>query len=131
MTVSYVKDRHQFGRPIGSFQAVQHQLADVLIALQAAELATEQALATTSHQGDPLVAEVSSEVAIAASLVAFREATLTAHQLHGGIGFVSEHPLHCYSDRYLFLSAMLGGEQASYARLGPKVLQRRDNQGFF
>jgi len=123
MTVSYVKDRIQFGRPIGSFQAVQHQLANVRTLVDAAELATYQALAAWDlgqgvTAGEPMPPGALREVAIGASLSALREATLTAHQLHGGVGFVSEHPLHRYSDRSLLFSAILGGEESSYARLG-------------
>src|SRR5579875_3247237 len=83
LTVEYVKGRVQFGRPIGAFQAVQHQCADMATAREVAI-----ALAWTARR--------------------FTAATLAAHQLHGGMGFVTEYPLHLYSNRARAGEVLLG-----------------------
>jgi alkylation response protein AidB-like acyl-CoA dehydrogenase len=95
-TVGYVKDRHQFNRPIASFQAAQHHVANMHIALDAARLTAYQAvwLLGRGHTA-------SREVAIAKLKCneAYKFATLTAHQLHGGMGFLRETDLHLWSQR--------------------------------
>jgi alkylation response protein AidB-like acyl-CoA dehydrogenase len=102
-TVAHVRTRHQFGRPIGSFQAVKHRLADVWVAVA-------EARAVARHAADRLAAARTdtagtAEVALAAALaqaycadvaVAAAEACV---QLHGGIGFTWEHPAHLYLKR--------------------------------
>lgn len=98
-TVEHVRTRVQFDRPIGSFQAVQHQLADVATELDAAGLAVAQAAwavdgGVTGGELDRL-----SALAAVAAGAAFRRATLVAHQLHGGMGFVLDSPLHLWSAR--------------------------------
>lgn len=96
-TVDHVRTRHQFDRPIGTFQAVQHQLADVATALDAAGLAVARAVwavGAASHHLDAAAA-----IAGIAASKAFADATLVAHQLHGGMGFVLDSPLHLWSAR--------------------------------
>jgi alkylation response protein AidB-like acyl-CoA dehydrogenase len=106
LTTNYVKTRTQFGRPIGSFQAVQHALADMAIALEGARYATYQA-AWRLARGLPADREVA--IAKAWTSPAYARATLTAHQLHGGMGFVTEYPLHLYSGRAKACETKLGG----------------------
>jgi alkylation response protein AidB-like acyl-CoA dehydrogenase len=96
-TVEYVKNRRQFGRPVGSFQAVKHRLAQLWVAVT-------QARAVARYAADCL-AEGSPDTAVAASLaqahcspVAVRAAEECV-QLHGGIGFTWEHPAHLYLKR--------------------------------
>ena len=98
-TVGHVRTRHQFNRPIGTFQAVQHQLADVATALDAAGLAV--ARAAWAVTAELPAGDVSTAAAIAglSATDAFTHATLTAHQLHGGMGFVLDRPLHLWSAR--------------------------------
>jgi alkylation response protein AidB-like acyl-CoA dehydrogenase len=105
LTVEYVKGRQQFGRPIGSFQAVQHALADMATALEGARYATYQA-AWRLARGLPAAREVA--VAKAWTSPVYKHTTLTAHQLHGGMGFVTEYPLHLYSDHAKACEARLG-----------------------
>jgi len=95
-TVSYVKERVQFGRPIGSFQSVQHDCADMLNAIDAARLATYQSI-TKLEDGE----EASREVALARVLTdrAYKWATLTAQQLHGGIAFMEDYDLQLWTRR--------------------------------
>ncbi|AEB44629.1 acyl-CoA dehydrogenase family protein [Micromonospora maris] len=96
-TVAYVRQRHQFGRPVGSFQAVKHRLADVWVELT-------EARAVARYAADRLGA-AGPEAALAAALaqaycgpVAVRAAEVCV-QLHGGIGFTWEHPAHLYLKR--------------------------------
>lgn len=96
-SVAHVSTRHQFGRPLGTFQAVQHQLADVATALDAAGLAVARA-GWAVESGDPEARAAAATAGLAAQQ-AFREATLVAHQLHGGMGFVTDSPLHLWSAR--------------------------------
>ena len=98
-TIEHVKTREQFDRAIGTFQAVQHQLADVATAYDATELAVAQA--AWAVDADESAAEIRRLADIAALTASgtFRTATLVAHQLHGGMGFVLDSPLHLWSAR--------------------------------
>ncbi|MFF3939023.1 acyl-CoA dehydrogenase family protein [Streptomyces phaeofaciens] len=92
-TVEYVGRREQFGRAIGSFQAVQHRLADVYVTVQAARSAAYYA-AWAAGRG-----ERAGGLALAQALEALRTAAGEAVQLHGGIGFTWEHEAHLYFKR--------------------------------
>jgi alkylation response protein AidB-like acyl-CoA dehydrogenase len=96
-TLDHVRTRHQFDRPIGTFQAVQHQLADVAMALDAAGLAVTRTVWAVMAGSDQ--AEGAAALAGLAASDAFADATLVAHQLHGGMGFVLDSPLHLWSAR--------------------------------
>jgi len=95
-TVDYVKNREQFGRPIASFQAVQHLVADIHIALQGARLAAHQAIWWLAR-GEPATRAVA--IAKMHCSETYKWATLTAHQLHGGMGYIRETDLHLWSER--------------------------------
>ncbi|MGW7252733.1 acyl-CoA dehydrogenase family protein [Streptomyces sp. NPDC054834] len=92
-TVEYVGQREQFGRAIGSFQAVKHRLADVYVQVQAARSAAYYAAWATTQQ------ERAGGLALAQALEALRCAAGEAIQLHGGIGFTWEHEAHLYFKR--------------------------------
>ncbi|MFI6857032.1 acyl-CoA dehydrogenase family protein [Streptomyces sp. NPDC050416] len=92
-TVEYVGQREQFGRPVGSFQAVKHRLADVYVQVQAARSAAYYAAWAVSH-GEP-----AGGLALAQALQALRSAAAEGIQLHGGIGFTWEHEVHLYFKR--------------------------------
>ncbi|MCX5333349.1 acyl-CoA dehydrogenase family protein [Streptomyces sp. NBC_00140] len=92
-TVEYVKQREQFGRAIGSFQAVKHRLADVYVQVQAARSAAYYAAWATVH------GERVGGLALAQGLEALRAAAGEAVQLHGGIGFTWEHDVQLYFKR--------------------------------
>ncbi|MYS90204.1 MULTISPECIES: acyl-CoA dehydrogenase family protein [Streptomyces] len=92
-TVEYVGRREQFGRPVGSFQAVKHRLADVYVQVQAARSAAYYAAWAASH-GEPV-----GGLALAQALQALRSAAAEGIQLHGGIGFTWEHEVHLYFKR--------------------------------
>ena len=96
MTVEYAKQRIQFGRPIGSFQAVQHSCANMVNAIDSARLATYQAI-TRLEDGVP----ADREIALAKVLTnhAYKWTTLEAQQIHGGIGFMEEYDLQLWTRR--------------------------------
>ena len=96
MTVEFVKQRIQFGRPIGSFQAIQHHCANMATDVEGSRYITSQAAWRLS---DGLPAD--SEVAMAKAWVsdAVRRVCATGHQCHGAIGFTKEHSMQLYSRR--------------------------------
>ena len=102
-TVEYLGQREQFGRPIGSFQAVQHRLADVYVQVQAARSAAYYAAwAAGGDGGDGRGSGPRERVgglALAQALEALRRAAAEGVQLHGGIGFTWEHQAHLYFKR--------------------------------
>ncbi|WP_086560545.1 acyl-CoA dehydrogenase family protein [Streptomyces africanus] len=119
VTVEFAAQRHQFGRPIGSFQAVKHRLADVLVALEAARSASSYATAC--------VAVASPQLPVAASAAAvvcsetFRLATAEYVQLHGGIGFTWEHPAHLYVRRARSAEVLFGTSDRNRVRLAELI----------
>jgi alkylation response protein AidB-like acyl-CoA dehydrogenase len=112
MAVEYAKMRYQFGRPIGSFQAIKHRCADLLMEVESLRSAVQYAAAA--------VAEDSAEVPVVAALVkayasdVFFHVTAENVQIHGGIGFTWEHDAHLYLKRAKASELFLG--DASYHR---------------
>jgi alkylation response protein AidB-like acyl-CoA dehydrogenase len=112
MAVEYAKVRHQFGRPIGSFQAIKHRCADLLLEVESLRSAVQYAAAA--------VAEDSAEVPVVASLVKAYASDVYFHvaaeniQIHGGIGFTWEHDAHLYFKRAKASELFLG--DATYHR---------------
>jgi alkylation response protein AidB-like acyl-CoA dehydrogenase len=105
-TVDYAKQRMQFDRVIGSFQAVKHELADMMVTVEAARSAALYAAAAIDTGSDELF-----EAAAAASVwcsEAYRHCAAEAIQLHGGIGFTWEHHAHLYFKRARSSSIWLG-----------------------
>jgi alkylation response protein AidB-like acyl-CoA dehydrogenase len=104
-TVDYTKMREQFGRPIASFQAAQHLVADMHIALAAARLAAQSAVFWIGRGRT-----ATRQTAVARMRAAeVKKITLDAHQLHGGMGYVVETDLHLFSERARVLSTLGGG----------------------
>jgi len=93
MTVAYAKDRKQFGRPIGSFQAIQHHCANMVIDVDGARFITYQA-AWKIAEGLP--ARMEASMAKAWTSNASRRVTFLGHQIHGAISFCEEHDMHLY-----------------------------------
>jgi alkylation response protein AidB-like acyl-CoA dehydrogenase len=103
LTTAYVGTRHQFGVPVGSFQAVKHHLADALLELEFATpavLAAAWALSTGTEDGSVDMA------AVLATEAATRTAR-TAIQCHGAIGYTVEYELHRYAKRAWALAATI------------------------
>ena len=105
MSLSYAKERRQFDVPIGSFQAIQHKLADMSLALERATAAVHYAAMTVD--GDDPERGRACHVAQAAAGEAARRILKDGIQIHGGIGYTWEHDLHLFlrratADEYLF-----------------------------
>jgi len=105
-TVEYAKTRQQFGRAIGSFQAVQHQCADMLLMTESARSATYYA-AWALTAGDP-GASVAVSIAKAYCSDVYREVGNRGIQVHGGVGFTWEHDLQLYYKRSKSSEVMFG-----------------------
>jgi len=122
ITVEYIKTRVQFDKPIGSFQALQHRVADLLGELELARSAVRGALAAidaNDGQGDPDEAQLAS-LAKAMAGKAYRRAAQEMIQMHGGIGMTDEHDAGLYFKRMQVADAMLGNvafHRERYARL--------------
>lgn len=97
LTVEHVRTRYQFGRPIGSFQAVKHRLADVWVEVAQAQAVARHA-ADCLATGDPDTALAAALAQAYCATVAVRAAEACV-QLHGGLGFTWEHPAHLYLKR--------------------------------
>jgi alkylation response protein AidB-like acyl-CoA dehydrogenase len=133
MSVGYARDRFQFGRPIGSFQAVKHKCADMLVraelaeatAREAARLADESALADETARADEsaLANEAAAEFPAAAAAAhvycsqAYMFAAAENIQVHGGIGFTWEHPAQLYFRRAKSSELLFGGPAVYHERL--------------
>jgi alkylation response protein AidB-like acyl-CoA dehydrogenase len=113
MTRTYVGQRHQFGRPLGSFQAIKHRLADMLVDLERARSAARYAAAVFDE--DPVSVDLPAAVAGAICTDAVIRVAHETVQLHGGIGFTWEHPAHYYVRRALSDEAMFGAARAHRA----------------
>jgi alkylation response protein AidB-like acyl-CoA dehydrogenase len=96
-TADYARTRQQFDRPIGSFQAVKHTLADMHLAVTRADAAVQHAIAIADGADGDLVADACTALALAGEATEF--ATREAIHVHGGIGFTWEHDLHWYRRR--------------------------------
>jgi hypothetical protein len=120
LSVAHATDRTQFGVPIGSFQAVRHRLADVHVELEFARSAVWSA-ACEVEDGAP-----SAGTAVLCAAVTARRAFALADrhglQVHGGIGFTWEHPLHAHLQRGHTFAARFGTRRSLEALLGDQLL---------
>jgi alkylation response protein AidB-like acyl-CoA dehydrogenase len=119
MSVDYAKSRHQFGRPIGSFQAIKHKAADVYIAIELARTAVYQA--AWSYDEDPEQAERAIPAAAAEAGRAYALAAGENIQIHGGIGFTWEHSAHWYYKRARSYEVLHGTADEHYRRVLAQV----------
>ncbi|MBI3303607.1 MAG: acyl-CoA/acyl-ACP dehydrogenase [Deltaproteobacteria bacterium] len=97
MSVEYAKVREQFGRPIGSFQAIQHKCANMLVQVESAKSATYYAAWAVAN--DARDAPLAAAMAKAYCSDAYRQVSAEGIQVHGGIGFTWEHDMHIYFKR--------------------------------
>jgi alkylation response protein AidB-like acyl-CoA dehydrogenase len=97
MTVSYAKERVQFGRPIGSFQVIQHYCANMAIHVDGSRFVTYKAAWALSEGPQPATLEVSTAKAWVGET--YRKLTALAHQIHGAIAFTKDHDLYLYYTR--------------------------------
>ena len=122
MTIDYVKERHQFGVPVGSFQAVSHRCADMLLETEKARSTTAQAAWTA--EADPERLPEAAAMAKAVASQAGREVTAAAIQMHGGIGFTWEADVHWLYKRAQLDAELLGGAKRHRARLAEILVER-------
>ena len=119
MSVQYAKDRVQFGRPIGSFQAIKHKCADMLVEVESAKSAAYYAgWAVTA--GDDEV-KIVAPLAKAYCSEAFFHCAAETIQIHGGIGFTWEHDAHLYFKRARATEALLGDPRHHRERVAAAI----------
>ncbi len=123
MTVDYVKDRKQFGVPVGSYQAVSHRCAQMLLETEKAR-ATAAFAAWTADAGEADALAEAAAMAKACASSAGREVTAAAIQMHGGIGFTWEADVHWFYKRAQLDAALLGGAERHRARLASILADR-------
>jgi alkylation response protein AidB-like acyl-CoA dehydrogenase len=113
LTVDYTKDRVQFGRPIGSFQALKHRMADLFVAVQSAKAVVDDAIADPSPTSAALARVAASE--------AFSKVAAEAVQMHGGIAITWEHDIQLYFKRAHASAQLLGPPRDHLRRLESEV----------
>jgi hypothetical protein len=114
LTVAYTKDRVQFGRPIGSFQALKHRMADLYVKVQAARAVVDDAIAAPTPTSASLARVAASE--------AFSAVAGEAVQMHGGIAITWEHDIQLYFKRAHGSAQLLGPPREHLRRLEAEVL---------
>ncbi len=120
LSVDYARNRLQFGRPIGSFQAVKHRLADDLVAVEHARSTAYHAIWALTDGSDD--SELAVSIAQAICSAAFTRVATDTIQVHGGIGFTWEHQAHLYYKRAYTDAALLGSAEEHRARVAELVL---------
>ncbi|MET0270474.1 MAG: acyl-CoA dehydrogenase family protein [Sphingomonas sp.] len=120
-TVEYSRQRVQFGRAIGSFQAYKHMLADMMVLIEASRSAAFYAAAAIDEDGGELAE--ACHVAQAYAADCYRHCAGEAIQLHGGIGFTWEHHAHLYFKRARATSSWLGTPERHREALARIILQ--------
>ena len=113
LTVEYTKDRVQFGRPIGSFQALKHRMADLYVAVQSSRAVVDASIAEPSATSAALARVAASE--------AFSKVAAEAVQMHGGIAITWEHDIQLYFKRAHGSAQLLGPPQEHLRRLEAEV----------
>lgn len=121
MSVDYAKERKQFGRIIGSFQAVKHRLADMMVRAECARSAAYYAACIADAETDEL-GEATAIARITCDEAAFKNAG-DAIQMHGGIGFTDEYELHWFFKRARANKHRLGSAEMQLGRLSSLVLK--------
>jgi alkylation response protein AidB-like acyl-CoA dehydrogenase len=120
MAVSYAKIRYQFGRPIGSFQAIKHMCAYMLVDVESARSAAYLAVEAAAAGAADL--SLMASLAKASCSDAYQETAAQNIQVHGGIGFTWDHPAHLYFRRAKS-SALLLGNSAYHRELAADLLE--------
>jgi len=127
MTVAYVSERRQFGVPVGSYQAVSHRCAQMLLDTEKAR--STAAAAAWSADSDPAGLAEAAAMAKAAASQAGCDVTASAIQAHGGIGFTWEADVHWLYKRAHLDAALLGGAKRQRARLAAILAARARGEG--
>lgn len=125
LTVAYVKERQQFGRALGKFQAIQHKIADIAGESALANASVEQAVRELSQHSQPFSGSEDTFLSVATAKVVASTAAGTvsrlAHQCHGAMGFSYEYPLQQYSRRIWSWREEYGSEFYWSERIGLAV----------
>jgi alkylation response protein AidB-like acyl-CoA dehydrogenase len=119
MSVEYARVRYQFGRPIGSFQAIKHRCADILLDVESARAAAQYAAWVAAEDSAEVPAMAS--LAKAACSEAYFKAAADNIQIHGGIGFTWEHDAHLYFKRAKSSQLFLGDAAYHRERLAQRM----------
>lgn len=131
LTVAYVKERQQFGRALGKFQAIQHMVADIAGESALANAAVEQAVRMLSEHPQPFGGHADAFLSVATAKVVASEAagkvSRLAHQSHGAMGFSFEYPLQQYSRRIWSWREEYGSEFYWSERIGLAVARELQN----
>jgi alkylation response protein AidB-like acyl-CoA dehydrogenase len=106
LSVAYAKERIQFGRPIGSFQAIQHKCADMMVAVESARSASYYAACVAADDAENL--PVAASLAKVACSDAYFRCAADSIQIHGGVGFTWEYDVHLYFKRARSTEVFLG-----------------------
>jgi len=118
LTVDYAKTRQQFGKPIGTFQAVQHHCANMAIDALGARFIAYEAI---WHLAEGHEAETEVSVAKAWVSEAYERVCALAHQVHGAIGFTAEHDLHHYTRHAMSTALSYGDADTHYDQLATQL----------
>lgn len=122
LCVEYAGTRWQFGRKIGSFQAIKHRCADMLVLVEHARSAAYHAVGSLQTGADD--AQLVTSMAKAICSQAFLSIANSAIQIHGGLGFTWEHPAHLYLKRAVTDAALLGSADVHLDRIASIILDR-------
>lgn len=129
LTLAYMQQRHQFGRPIASFQALKHRAADLMLQLECARSACYYAACVAQQALDPQGdARVAEELPLAAALAkahcseSYYQCAAESIQLHGGVGFTWEYDPHLYFKRARASEAFLGSPALHRERIAARIL---------
>lgn len=126
LSVEYAKSRLQFGRPIGSFQAVKHRLANLLVDVEHARSAAYHAIwALADGSDDPALATSIAQAVCSSALTHVATDTI---QVHGGIGFTWEHQAHLYYKRATTDAVLLGSAEQHRDRVAALVLDDAETE---
>jgi alkylation response protein AidB-like acyl-CoA dehydrogenase len=118
LAVQHARDRHQFGRPIGAFQAVAHRCADMRAEVDACRVLALRAAWALGRGGVPELAVAS---ALAYANDALRRVAMHAHQVHGAIGFSTEHDLHLFTRRIKAFELTYGSTARHQERIATAI----------
>jgi alkylation response protein AidB-like acyl-CoA dehydrogenase len=125
LAVAYAKEREQFGRPIGSFQAIKHKAADMMIELESARSAAYYAACVAAEHKDK--AEDQDELSVVSSLAkaccsdAYFRCAADCLQIHGGVGFTWEYDVHLYLKRARSSEQLLGDPSWHRERVAQRI----------
>ena len=120
-TVDYVRVRHQFGRPIGSFQAVKHACADMLVHIEVSRRLVADAVALVAAGGDTEIAAAMAKAHATSTAVTVAG---KAMQLHGGIGYTWESGIHAFLKRAALNRSLFGSPAAHRKKLAKRYSTR-------